>query len=170
MNASSVPTIRLPAPVSAWMASHSPVERGIAAGLALAAAIALALGRLLAADGSRRRSASPRGARATPPHSRMPARSHAKWRALHPVPRNSRRPTHARLLDRVLAQQNLREAVTSLDWRDGRARIVLAAVGYDALIVALEALQRDARLRVVEATITARVEPGIVRAELTLGR
>ena len=51
--------------------------------------------------------------------------------------------------------------MTSVDWRDGRAHVVLAAVGYDALIVALEALQRDARLRAVEATITARVEPGI---------
>ena len=60
--------------------------------------------------------------------------------------------------------------VTSLDWRDGRAHVVLAAVSYDALIGALEALQRDARLRAVEATLTARVEPGIVRAELTLAR
>ena len=73
-------------------------------------------------------------------------------------------------LDRALLQQNLRSAVTSVDWRDGRAHMVLAAVGYDALIAALEALQRDTRLRAVEATITARVEPGTVRAELTLAR
>ena len=67
-------------------------------------------------------------------------------------------------------QQNLRSAVTQLEWRDGRAYVVLAAVDYDALIVALEAMQRDARLRAVEATLTARVEPGMVRAELTLAR
>ena len=80
-------------------------------------------------------------------------------------------PADARAdLERVLAQQNLRAAVTQLDWRDGRAHVVLAAVGYDALIAALEALQRDARLRAVEATLTARVEPGTVRAELTLAR
>src|SRR6185295_391585 len=80
-------------------------------------------------------------------------------------------PTDARAdLDRALSQQNLRSAVTSIDWRDGRAHVVLAAAGYDALIVALEALQRDTRLRAVEATITARVEPGTVRAELTLAR
>jgi type II secretory pathway component PulM len=80
-------------------------------------------------------------------------------------------PTDARAdLDRALLQQNLPSAVTSVDWRDGRAHLVLAAVGYDALIVALEALQRDTRLRAVEATITARVEPGTVRAELTLAR
>jgi hypothetical protein len=62
-------------------------------------------------------------------------------------------------LDRVLAQLNLRTAVTSAEWRDGRASLVFAAIGYDTLIGLIEALQRDARLRVVEATITARVEP-----------
>jgi hypothetical protein len=31
-------------------------------------------------------------------------------------------------------------------------------------------LQRDAKLRAVEAALTARVEPGIVRAEITLAR
>jgi type II secretory pathway component PulM len=67
-------------------------------------------------------------------------------------------------------QQNLRAAVTQLEWRDGRAHVVLAAVGYDALVGALEALQRDAGLRVVEATLTARVEPGTVRADFTLAR
>jgi type II secretory pathway component PulM len=98
------------------------------------------------------------------------AREIAREMASAPPGPPQRTPTDARgMLDRVLAQQNLQRVVTSLDWRDGRARIVLAAVGYDALIIALEALQRDARLRVVEATITARVEPGIVRAELTLG-
>jgi len=48
--------------------------------------------------------------------------------------------------------------------------LVFAAVGYDALIAALEALQRDEKLRAVEAVITARVEPGMVRAEITLAR
>ena len=43
-------------------------------------------------------------------------------------------------------------------------------MSYDALIAGLEALQRDAQLRVVEATLTARVEPGTVRAELVLAR
>ncbi len=105
---------------------------------------------------------------ATPAHSRRPARSHGKWRALHPAPRNAHRPTRAAWSIASSRSRICRGAVTSIDWRDGRARIVLAEVGYDALIVALEALQRDARLRVVEATLTARVEPGIVRAELTL--
>jgi type II secretory pathway component PulM len=73
-------------------------------------------------------------------------------------------------LERVLAQHGLRGGVTQISWRDGRAHLVFGAVGFDALIAALEALQREARLRVIEATLTARVEPGTVRAELTLGR
>ena len=73
-------------------------------------------------------------------------------------------------LERVLVAQNLRPAVTQLDWKDARARLVFGAVGYDPLVAGLEALQRDARLRVVEGTLTARVEPGTVRAELVLAR
>jgi len=73
-------------------------------------------------------------------------------------------------LDRILAEHRLRAAVTQLDWQEGRARIVFAAVGFDALVAVLEALQRDGHLRVVEAAITARVEPGSVRAEITLAR
>ncbi len=73
-------------------------------------------------------------------------------------------------LERVLARQNLRSAVTQLDWQDDRAHVVYAAVRFDALILALEALQREAHLRAVEAIITARVEPGMVRAEFTLAR
>ena len=73
-------------------------------------------------------------------------------------------------LERVLAQQGLRNLVTQQDWHDDRARLVFATVSYDALIAALEALQRNARLRVVEGTLTARVEPGAIRAELVLAR
>ncbi len=73
-------------------------------------------------------------------------------------------------LERVLAQQGLRSVVTQLEWQEGRARLVFADVKFDALVAALEALQRDARLRVVEGTLTARVEPGSIRAELVIGR
>lgn len=169
MNGSSPPTLRLPAPVSAWMASHSPFERRIAAALAIVAVIALlwlALWQPMARDAAALRLANA-GDVAALAHAREIARemTSATPAAPQSAPTDMRAP-----LDRVLAQQNLRGSVTSLDWRDGRARIVLAEVGYDALIGALEALQRDAHLRVVAATITARVEPGIVRAELTLAR
>jgi type II secretory pathway component PulM len=72
------------------------------------------------------------------------------------------------VLERILVQRGLRAAVTQLDWQDGRARVVFTSVGFDPLVAALEVLQRDGRLRIVEAVITARVEPGSVRAELTL--
>jgi general secretion pathway protein M len=73
-------------------------------------------------------------------------------------------------LERILAERGLRAAVIELDWRDERARIVFADIGVEPLVTLLDALARDARLRVVEATLTARVEPGTVRAELTLAR
>ncbi len=73
-------------------------------------------------------------------------------------------------LERVLARAGLRPAVTQLDWQDGRVRLTFAAVGFDALVRALETLQREARLRVVDAKLTARVDVGTVRAELTLAR
>ena len=169
MNASSALARRFPAPVSAWIASHSPAERGIAAALAIVAVIALlwvAFWQPMAGDAAALRLAKAGNAAAL-----AQAREIAREMASTPPAPPQTTSTDARaLLDRVLAQQHLGGAVTSLDWRDGRARIVLAAVGYDPLIAALEALQRDARLRVLEATITARVEPGIVRAELMFAR
>jgi type II secretory pathway component PulM len=66
-------------------------------------------------------------------------------------------------LERVLAQHGLRGGVTQISWQDGRAHVVLGAVGFDALIAALEALQREARLRVIEATLT-RAWAGTIRA------
>ena len=73
-------------------------------------------------------------------------------------------------LERALGERGLRAAAIQLDWQDDRARIAFAEVGVDALVSLLEALSRDAQLRLVEATLTARVEPGTVRAELTLAR
>jgi type II secretory pathway component PulM len=169
MTASSAPAPRLPAPVSAWMASHSSAERRIAAALAIVAVIALlwvVFWQPMARDVAALRLAQAGNAAAL-----AQALVIAREMASTPPGPPQAISTEARsLLDRVLAQQNLRGAVTSLDWREGRARIVLAAVAYETLIGTLEALQRDGHLRVVEATITARVEPGLVRAELTLAR
>ena len=162
-------TLPLPASVANWMATQSSVERRIAATLALLVAI-VALWTVLWQPMTRD-AAALRVARAA--DAAALARARGMTKEIGELARATAKaaPTDARAdLDRALLQQNLRSAVTSVDWRHGRAHIVLAAVGYDALIVALEALQRDARLRAVEATITARVEPGTVRAELTLGR
>ena len=152
------------------MATKSPVERRIAVILFVVVAVALlwtALWQPLTRDVASLRLARATNAAAL---ARRPRASEGNERALAHEPRRPP-PVDARAdLDRALAQQNLRSAVTSLDWRDGRAHVVFAAIGYDTLIGLLEALQRDARLRAVEATITARVEPGTVRAELTLAR
>jgi len=112
---------------------------------------------------ARRASRRCRGAGRRAAHDRGDRRARAQSRC-------ARAPDARAGLERVLVQQGLRPAVTQLEWQEGRARIVFAAIGYDALIVALEALQRDAQLRAVDLTMTARVEPGQVRAELTLAR
>ena len=71
---------------------------------------------------------------------------------------------------RALADQGIRIPAGGVDLRDNRVRVVLSDVRFDALVAALAALARDEGLRPVEATLTARVEPGTVRAELTFAR
>jgi type II secretory pathway component PulM len=73
-------------------------------------------------------------------------------------------------VERVLAERGLRNAVTALDLAEGRVRLTFAAVRFDALPGFLDALTRNAGVRVLEATLTPRVEPGTVRAEFSLAR
>ena len=73
-------------------------------------------------------------------------------------------------VERVLAERGLRNAVTALDLAEGRVRLTFAAVRFDALPGLVDALTRNAGVRVLEATLTPRVEPGTVRAELSLAR
>jgi type II secretory pathway component PulM len=161
--------MRLPAPVSAWLAEHSPAERRIAVTLSILVAVAAlwtALWQPMARDAASMRLSRPANAAALAQAREMTKEMAGLARAGAAIT-----PTDARtLLERVLARHNVRAAVTSLDWRDDRAHLVLAAVDYDALISVLEAVQREAHLRAVEATLTARVEPGTVRAEVTLAR
>jgi len=167
--AASLASLRVPDPMVRWLAGKSRGERRLMAAIATAVLFALAwvlLWEPIARDIGALRAAHPANAAALVQARRMTDE-------IAGLARTSAAPatTDARAgLERVLAQQNLRSAVTQLEWQDGRARMVFTAVGYDALIVALEALQRDAQLRAVEATLTARVEPGMVRAELTLAR
>jgi type II secretory pathway component PulM len=53
---------------------------------------------------------------------------------------------------------------------DDSIRVTLPAVAFDAVAGFVESLQREARLQLHEATLTARVEPGTVRAELVFRR
>mgnify|MGYP003376785503 CR=1 FL=1 len=127
-----------------WLALWQPLQKDLAA---LRAAIpaeraALAEGRRIAGE-----IAALAGAAALPPA-----------------------PEPQAAIERILGERGLRGGGAPVDWREGRARITLDAVRFDALVAALDALQRDARLHVVEATLTARVEPGTVRAELVVAR
>ena len=72
-------------------------------------------------------------------------------------------------VDAELAQQGLKSAATSIEAvDDGRLRLTFDSIAFDALSGFLDALQRSAQLRAVELVATARVEPGQVRAEITL--
>jgi len=73
-------------------------------------------------------------------------------------------------VERVVAERGVRPAVSVLDLSEGRVRLTFAAVRFDALPGLLDALTRTAGVRVADATITQRVEPGMVRAELVLVR
>jgi general secretion pathway protein M len=53
---------------------------------------------------------------------------------------------------------------------DDAIRVTLPAAAFGAVVGFVESLQREARLQLHEATLTARVEPGTVRAELVFRR
>ncbi len=162
-------SFRVPAPVARWLATKSRTERRIVAAILLLVGITLlwaALWQPLTRDMAALRIAQAGTAAALADARRM-AKEIAGLARMPP----REAPADARaVVERMLVQQNLRGAVTQLESRDGRVHVVFAAVGYDALVRALEALQRDAGLRAVEATLTARVEPGTVRADFMLAR
>ena len=53
---------------------------------------------------------------------------------------------------------------------DDASTIVIDAVPFDALVGVLDVLAREGGVRPIEANVAARVEPGVVRAELRLTR
>ena len=73
-------------------------------------------------------------------------------------------------VDGVLARHELRAVPVASVTGDGRYAIVLDDAPFDALIAALDALARETGVRVVAATLTARVERGRVRADVTFAR
>lgn len=74
----------------------------------------------------------------------------------------------AAAVDRVLAGHGLVPLSRARADADGRIDVVIPDARFDALVRALDALLHDQGIRVVEATLLARVAPGSVRAELTL--
>jgi type II secretory pathway component PulM len=74
-------------------------------------------------------------------------------------------------LEAVLAAKNLRSAVAQIERIDNdRLRVTFDTIDFDSLAATLDALQREAHLRATEVVATARVEPGLVRADVTLTR
>ena len=73
-------------------------------------------------------------------------------------------------IDAVMARFELRAAPVPSAMSEGHYAMVVDDVRFDTLVAALDALARDAGVRVVAATLTARVEPGRVRADLMFAR
>jgi general secretion pathway protein M len=70
-------------------------------------------------------------------------------------------------VEATLARQGLK--ATAIERGDDqRLRVTLDSVSFDILATLIDGLQHDARLSVVDLTAAARVEPGQVRAEMTL--
>jgi type II secretory pathway component PulM len=70
-------------------------------------------------------------------------------------------------VETALARQGLKAAAVERG-DDQRVRITLEAISFDGLASILDGLQRDARLTAAELSAAARVEPGQVRADVTL--
>lgn len=73
-------------------------------------------------------------------------------------------------VERSLGDHGLRSPALTLEPQDGRLKVVIPSVSFPVLVTALDAARKDAAAFVVEATITPRVDPGTVRAELVLAR
>jgi general secretion pathway protein M len=74
------------------------------------------------------------------------------------------------LVDRTLNEKGLRGQVDALEARDDGVHVVFSGVAFGALVGWLDELSKQHGLRPIEATLTARVEPGTVRADLVLVR
>jgi type II secretory pathway component PulM len=73
-------------------------------------------------------------------------------------------------IERALGERGLKGALTSLEVKDSRTTLTFAAIGFDALVGLLDGLAKADGLRVVDATLVSRVDPGTVRAEIVLAR
>jgi type II secretory pathway component PulM len=137
------------------------------AALIAASAIWMLLWRPLVADSDRLAQRLP-GDRAALAEARRAADDIAGLARAAPAPAATE-PRAA--FDAVVAAKNLKSAALQVERLDAdRLRVTFDAIDFDALAGVLDALQRDARLRAVDVVATARVEPGLVRADVTLTR
>ncbi|MEP6656833.1 MAG: type II secretion system protein GspM [Betaproteobacteria bacterium] len=154
------------APVTSWWAGKSRRERRVLVALGVFAFGALAwvtLWQPLVRDIARLEADRARSASEWATAQREVADITRLTRAPLPPPVEGRAA-----LEQSLVRSGLRGALTQLDWQERRAHVVFASVSFPALVTWLDALQRDAGLLAVEATMSARVEPGTIRAELVL--
>jgi type II secretory pathway component PulM len=161
--------LALPPQLARWWARKTGAERRVTVAVVALAAAALAwLGvwQPLTRDVASMRAAQPREAAELVEARRMVGEIAGLARGGAALPATDPRAD----VERVLVAHGLRGLATQIDATDGRPRVVFNAVPFDKLMAALETLQRDAQLRLIDATLTARVEPGTVRAELTLVR
>jgi type II secretory pathway component PulM len=73
-------------------------------------------------------------------------------------------------IESALARQGLKPSGAIERIEGERWRMTLDAIAFDGLTSLLDALQREAGVRATEVSVTGRVEPGQVRAEVTLAR
>ncbi len=73
-------------------------------------------------------------------------------------------------IDRVLDREGMQHTSAPDDAGGSAVKVVLPQVAFDTLVRALAALAAEEGVHVVEASIIARVEPGVVRAEIALVR
>ena len=149
-----------------WWQLRSPAERSFwlaAAGVVLAVAAWALVWQPLTRDTERldRRLAEQHATLATARRQADEIASLARS-AVDPLPRNARSE-----VETALTRQGLKATAID-DVGDQRLRVTLDAVSFDALASLLTSLQRDVRLSAVDLAAAARVEPGQVRAEMTL--
>jgi type II secretory pathway component PulM len=73
-------------------------------------------------------------------------------------------------VERVLGERGLKDALTSFEVKDMRTTITFTAISFDALVGLLDTLAKADGLRVVDAMLMSRIDPGTVRAEIALAR
>lgn len=169
MMAALSPRFALPPRLSRWWAAKTPNEQRVVAAVALLIVATLgwlAIWQPLQQDLATLR-ATASGERAALADGERMAAEIAGLARTAPMPPA---PEAQATLERIVSERGLRGSGTQVEWRDGRAKIAIDAVRFDALVAALETLQREARLRIVEATLAARVDPGTVRAEVVVAR
>ena len=71
---------------------------------------------------------------------------------------------------RVFGEHSLQSTPVDAKSADGRFAVIVADARFDAVVNAIDALASNEGIRLVEGTVTARVDPGSVRAELTFAR